>query len=83
MIDNLDQSEGNRYISVRSGRFTILNKGFSFELKCDGETVDESRGSSTCELSCVVNGHAVRADVVMGTMAIVNVFIDGKFLRAF
>jgi hypothetical protein len=63
-------------------RFTIINKGFTFELKCDGVTVDESRGSSTCELSCVVDGHTVRVDVVMGTMAIVNVFIDGKFLRA-
>lgn len=64
-------------------RFTILNKGFSFELKCDGETVDESKGISTCDLSCAVGGHAVRVDVVMGTMAIANVFIDGKFLRSF
>ncbi len=64
-------------------RFIILNRGFSFELKCDGETVDESRGLSACELSCVIDGHTVRVDVVMGTMAIANVFIDGKFLRAF
>ena len=64
-------------------RFTILNRGFSFELKCDGETVDESKGVSTCELSCAVDGHTLRVDVVMGTMAIANVFIDGEYLRSF
>ena len=64
-------------------RFTMLNKGLSFELNCDGETVDKSKGFSTCELSCAVDGHAVRVDVVMGTMAIANVFIDGDFLRTF
>lgn len=64
-------------------RFTVINRGFSFELKCDGETVDESKGFSTCELSCAVDGHTLRVDVVMGAMAIASVFIDGEYLRDF
>ncbi len=63
--------------------FSVINRGLSFSLLCDGEEIDAARGTSTCELSAAVDGHSVRVDVVMGTMAIANVFLDGKFFKSF
>ena len=64
-------------------RFEIVNRGLSFSLLCDGETVDDAEGLSTCELSYETDGHTVRVDVVMGVMALANVFLDGEFFRSF